>query len=51
MKNITYTERGGIFYPDLELPMRTNYPLGKYANLRLVFMKKHRRGSYCHLAY
>ena len=46
MKNITYTERNGIYYPDLELPEHTNYTLGKYANLRLEFMKKHRRGIY-----
>ena len=46
MKNITYTERNGIYYPDLELPEHTNYTLGKYANLRLEFMKKHRRGRY-----
>lgn len=47
MKNeITYTEHNGLYYPDLALPERTNYPLGKYANLRLDFMKKHRRGTY-----
>lgn len=46
MKNITYTERNGIRYPNVELPEQTNYPLGKYANLRLDFMKKHRRGTY-----
>ena len=46
MKNITYSERNGIYYPDLELPEHTNYTLGKYANLRLEFMKKHRRGTY-----
>ena len=46
MKNITYTERNGIYYPDLELPEHTNYTLGKYANLRLEFMKKHRGGTY-----
>ena len=46
MKNITYTECNGIYYPDLELPEQTNYPLGKYANLRLDFMKKHRKGGY-----
>ena len=46
MKNITYTERNGIYYPNLELPKQTNYLLGKYANLRLDFMKKHRRGRY-----
>ena len=46
MKNITYTERNGIYYPNLELPAQTNFSLGKYANLRLGFMKKHRRGTY-----
>ena len=46
MKNITYTERNGILYPNLALPEKTNYTLGKYANLRLGFMKKHRRGTY-----
>ena len=46
MKNITYTERNGILYPNLVLPEQTNYSLGKYANLRLEFMKKHRRGTY-----
>ena len=46
MKNITYRERNGIRYPNLELSEQTNYSLGKYANLRLDFMKKHRRGAY-----
>ena len=46
MTNITYTERNGIRYPNLELPEQAIYPLGKYANLRLDFMKKHRRGTY-----
>ena len=47
MKNeITYTEHNGLYYPDLALPEQTNYTFGKYANLRLDFMKKHRRGTY-----
>ena len=47
MKNeITYTEHNGLYYPDLALPEKTNYTLGKYANLRLDFIKKHRRGKY-----
>ena len=47
MKNqITYTEQNGLYYPDHALPKQTNHPLGKYANLRLDFMKKHRRGTY-----
>ena len=47
MKNqIIYTEHKGLYYPNLALPEQTNYTLGKYANLRLDFMKKHRRGTY-----
>ena len=46
MKNITYTERNGIRYPNLTLPEQIDYSLGKYANLRLDFMKKHRKGRY-----
>ena len=47
MKNqITYTEHNGLYYPDLALPEQTNYPIGKYATLRLEFIKKHRRGTY-----
>ena len=47
MKNqITYTEHNGLYSPDLALPEQTNYPIGKYANLRLDFMEKHCRGTY-----
>ena len=46
MKNITYTERNGIRYPNLALPEQINYFLGKYASMRLDFMKKHRRGTF-----
>ena len=47
MKNqITYTEHNGLYYPDLTLPEQTNYTIGKYGNLRLDCMKKHRRGTY-----
>ena len=47
MKNeITYTEHNGLYYPDLALPEQTSFTLGKYANLRLDFIKKHRRGTY-----
>ena len=47
MKNqITYTEHNGLYYPNLALPEQTNYPIVKYGNLRLDFMKKHRRGTH-----
>ena len=45
-KAITYTEHNGLYYPDLALPEHTSYTLSKYANLRLDFMKKYRRGTY-----
>ena len=43
---LTYTEKDGIFYPDLALPEQTNYPIGKYGIMRLDYLKKHRRGTY-----
>ena len=43
---IKYELRGEQYYPMLEISEQTNYPLGKYAHLRLDFMKKHRRGTY-----
>jgi len=43
---LTYTEKDGIFYPDLALPEQTNYPIGKYGRMRLEHLKKHRRGTY-----
>lgn len=47
MKNqIAYTDDNGLYYPNLALPEQTSFSLGKYANLRLGFMKKHRRGTY-----
>ena len=43
---ITYTEKDGIFYPNLALPEQTNYPIGKYGRIRLDFLKNHRKGMY-----
>ena len=43
---ITYTEKNGIFYPNLALPEQTNSPIGKYGRMRLDFLKKHRKGTY-----
>lgn len=46
---IAYTEHDGIYYPDLALPEQTDYPIGRYGQMRLDFMKKHRRGTYTSL--
>ena len=43
---ITYTEKDGIFYPNLALPEHTNYHIGKYGRMRLEFLKNHRKGTY-----
>ncbi len=48
-ESITYTERDGIFYPDLTIPEQTDYPIGKYGQMRLDFLKKHRKGTYTSL--
>ena len=45
-ESITYTERDGIFYPDLALPDQTDYTIGKYGKMRLDYLKKLRRGTY-----
>ncbi len=47
MKNeITYTQINGINYPNLALPEQPNVNIGKYGQIRLDFLKKHRRGTY-----
>ena len=43
---IEYERRGEQYYPLLELGEQTIYEIGKYGNLHLEFIKKHRRGTY-----
>lgn len=43
---ITYIERDGILYPDLSLPEQPDCHIGKYGQIRLDFLKGHRRGTY-----
>ena len=43
---ITYTEKDGIFYPDLALPEHADHPIGKYGRMHLDYLKKHRKGTY-----
>ncbi len=50
MKNeITYTQINGINYPNLALPEQPAVNIGKYGQMRLDFLKKHRRGTYATL--
>ena len=45
MLNYT-TAKDGMQYPTLTLPEQKNLPIGKYGQMRLEFLKKHRRGTY-----
>ena len=42
----TYREENGVFLPNLELPEQPNVNIGKYGQMRLEFLKNHRRGIY-----
>ena len=43
---ITYTQINGIYYPNLALPEQPKVKFGKYGQMRLAYLKKHRRGTY-----
>ena len=42
----TYREEDGYLIPNLSLPEREEHTIGKYGQLHLDFLKKHRRGTY-----
>ena len=42
----TYREEDGCLIPNLSLPERKEHTIGKYGQLHLDFLKKHRRGTY-----
>ncbi len=42
----TYREENGVLLPNLELPEQPTVNIGKYGQMRLDFLKKHRRGTY-----
>ena len=47
---ISYTkETDGIYYPDLKLPEGEDYEIGRYGNMRLEYLKNHRKGLYLDL--
>ena len=44
---LTYHKgKDGMMYPDLKVPEQTHYPIGKYGDLRLQFLKEHRKATY-----
>lgn len=50
MKNkITYSEENDILYPNLTLPEQKTTTSGKYGQLYLAYLKRHRRGTYTSL--
>ena len=43
---IEYELKGDIYYPILTVGEQTSYQIGKYGNLHLEFIEKHRKGRY-----
>ena len=43
---IEYELKGDIYYPILTLDEQTSYEIGKYGNLHLEFIERHRKGRY-----
>lgn len=49
MNNITYHKEGDYYIPDLYLEKedyKNDYHVGKYGNLRLRYLKKHKKAEY-----
>ena len=47
---ITYVlGEGDIYYPDLQLPERTNYNIGKFGHMRCEYLKEFRHRYYMEL--
>ena len=42
----TYHEENGYLIPDVTLPEQTDYPIGKYGQMHLDYIKQHRCGRY-----
>jgi hypothetical protein len=50
MNKITYHKEGDYLIPDLTIKNdNKNYHIGKYGNLRLSFLKEHKKGLYTEL--
>ena len=43
---LTYRTQNNVQIPNLELPEQTNHQIGKYGQMRLSFLKQHRKGTY-----
>ena len=43
---ITYTEKDGLLYPDLELPKQSGEDIGRFGRMRKRYLKDHRKAYY-----
>ena len=43
---ITYTEKDGLLYPDLELPEQSGEDIGRFGRMRKRYLKEHRKAYY-----
>lgn len=43
---LTYHKENGYLYPDLALPEQTHFPIGKYGDLHLAYLKAHKKATY-----
>ena len=44
--NITYTKRGDLYYPDLELQEQSTEDIGRFGRMRRRYLKEHRKAYY-----
>ena len=43
---ITYTEKDGLLYPDLELPEQSGEDIGRFGRMRKRYLNEHRKALY-----
>lgn len=43
---ITYTKRGDLYYPDLELPEQASEDIGRFCRMRRRYLQEHRKAYY-----
>ena len=46
MKDIKYTKVGDYYFPNIKAPTKNNYQLGKYASMKLAYLKDHNKSLY-----
>jgi len=46
MKDIEYIKEGDYYLPNIKAPIEKRYQLGKYARMKLEYLKEHRKVQY-----